>query len=236
MARSPLHYLAAEVESTSAIEKGSAVHSIVLGGRPVVSWEEGRPRRGKDYDAFAADNPGAMILTASDYAKSQAIASAVMRHDLAMTVLQGRREIPLDWSVAGRACAGTIDVLSDTFVTELKCTVSAEPSKVMWQALRMGWFAQLPWYMDGAEASGACAPTTGYIVAVESAAPYAVTVNRLTERAVDHGRRTYRGWLERLLVCEQSGEFPAYAQSIVDLDVPDDEIELDFSGLDEGTP
>lgn len=228
IARSPLHYAASTVEETLAMENGTATHSIVLGGQRVLAWEDGRPRRGKDFDAFEADNPGALILTAKAFAESNAMAEAVLANTLARRVLEGRREQELTWRFGSRDCAGRLDVLGDSFVTELKCTVSADPAKVMWQAMRMGWFAQLPWYMDGAMQAGAATPDAAYIVAVEQKAPHAVTVLRLTDRAIDQGRRTYRGWLERLLVCEATDEWPAYSQSIVPLDVPDNDVELDF--------
>jgi hypothetical protein len=234
MARSPLHYAAASYEETAAMERGSATHSLVLGGQAVVEWsklsDNGNPcpRRGKEFDKFVADNPGALILTAKDFALSNAMALAVLANPLARRVLEGRKELELAWRFGDRECAGRLDVLGDSFVTELKCTVSADPNKLTWQSLRMGWFAQLPWYMDGAMAAGAGAPEVAYIVAVEQAAPHAVTVLRLTNRALEQGRRTYRGWIERLLSCEATNEFPPYAQSIVELDVPDNDVALDF--------
>jgi hypothetical protein len=234
IARSPLHYAASDYEETAAMERGSATHSMVLGGAPVVQWsklsDNGNPcpRRGKDYELFVAANPGAIILTGKDYSLARAMADAVRSNALARRVLEGQRELELEWRFGDRPCAGRLDVLGDGFVTELKCTVSSDPTKVMWQSLRMGWFAQLPWYMDGAMQSGIGAPEAAYIVAVEQAAPHAVTVLRLTDRALEQGRRTYRGWLERLLVCEATDEFPPYSQSIVELDVPDNDVALDF--------
>ncbi len=83
IARSPLHYAASTVEETTAMERGSAVHSLVLGGAPVVAWEDGRPRRGKDFDAFAEQNQGALILTAKEHGKAKSIADAVKANPLA---------------------------------------------------------------------------------------------------------------------------------------------------------
>lgn len=233
IARSPLHYAYATVEETLAMERGSAVHSLVLGGQPVIAWRKFSdagnpcPRRGKEYDKFEADNPGAIILTADACDEAACIADAIKGHRLAMSVLEGEHEVEKAWRIGDRACAGRLDALTPTHVADLKITQSSEPTKVMWQALRMGWFAQLPWYLDGVLASGGT-PEAAYIVAVEPKAPYAVSVMRFTDRALEQGRRTYRGWLERLLVCEATDEWPPYVQSIADLDVPENDVAIDF--------
>jgi hypothetical protein len=44
-------------------------------------------------------------------------------------------------------------------------------------------------------------------------------VFKLTEQAVDMGRRLYRLWLEQLAGCIESNQWPGYAQSVVDFDV-----------------
>jgi hypothetical protein len=102
----------------------------------------------------------------------------------------------------------------------------------MWHALRMGWLAQGVWYLDGLAAGGQILRHVR-IVAVEPTAPYAVTVFKLTAKAMDGARRTYRSWFEHLMACEASDEWPPYAQGEVDLDVPDDEPELDWGDAEE---
>lgn len=227
MARSPLHYAAATVEETMAMERGSAVHSLVLGGQQVLPWEEGRPRRGTDFEAFEADHPGALILTAKAFDEANAIAQSVLSNPLAMSRLDGAHETEHSWKFGARECAGRIDSLGE-YLTELKVTASADPQKVMWQALKMGWFAQLAWYLDGLNLSGVDVKQLPRLVAVEPKPPYAVTTFRLTPASVDQARCTYRGWLERLLVCEATDDWPPYAQGEVDLDVPDNDVALDF--------
>ena len=57
--------------------------------------------------------------------------------------------------------------------------------------------AQLSFYRDALEHRGPC-----YLIAVETVAPYAVTVMHLTERALLEGDKLNRMWLERLAQCE----------------------------------
>jgi hypothetical protein len=225
--QSPAHYKAAIDSTASHLDKGSAVHAALLGGKRVCYFdrqtESGKqaPRSGKFWEQFQADNPDALILTRDEYFQTNGMVEAVRACPEAMRVLDGAKETTLRWDVQGRACRGTPDVLCDQYVTELKTTRSSDPRRFMWDAIKLGYFAQLAWYMDGALKAGAATPDAAFVVAVESAAPYVVTVFRATERALEMGRRTYRSWFERLLNCEASDEWPGYVQSVVDLDVPD---------------
>jgi hypothetical protein len=53
-------------------------------------------------------------------------------------------------------------------------------------------------------------------------------VFELSQRALEHGARLCRAWMERVLVCEETGDWPGYCEATVPLDVPDDEEELTF--------
>lgn len=239
MAESPAHYFARAGEDTYSKQAGSALHALVLGTQEVVAWdkvsENGNqcPRRGKDFDRFAADHPGALILTPPELAEAKAKAKAVQSNKLAMRVLAGEHEREVTWSFGGRDCAGRIDCFGPDYVTELKATKSANPRRFRKQARWMGYCGQLVWYGDGLTKAGLCIPEAYYIVAVEQTAPYVVTVFRLSQRDIDRGRSDYRGWFEQVLVCEQANEWPGYCQAIVELGAYDDDMELDFSGVEE---
>lgn len=227
MSKSATHYAAGfDDKETYAMERGTAVHAMVLGTQRVVSWN-GKSRQGDDYDAYVRDNPDAIILTKSEGPKVLAMATSVRKCREAMRVLDGAREKTIRWHIGGRACEGTPDVVGDRFVTELKTCPSSAPWRFKWHARSMGYHAQLPWYMDGVMYDGDVLDDA-YIVAVESAYPFVTTVLRLTAADLDKGRRLYRSWWEQLAVCEASNEWPPYAQGVVDLALPDDEQELDF--------
>lgn len=221
--RSPLHYYQAVTgphEDTLGMRMGRLIHSLVLGG-PFVVYEG--TRRGKAWDEFATAHDGEEIVTVSEFDAAVPVAEAVTAHADAQRLLAGQRELALEWVAAGRKAAGRLDCLGSSFVTDLKSTTNSEPGWFGRHAVKMGYHAQLAWYMDGVEAAGLPAPQDAFIVAVEAKAPYAVVCYQLTPRALDMGRRTYRLWLERLAVCEQSNFWPGYVQSVTPLDVPEDE-------------
>jgi hypothetical protein len=226
MARSPAHYLAGGKPPTAAMENGTALHSVLLGGKPFIVYDG--IRRGKGWEQFAADHEDATILNPAGHEKVLGMAESISHHKEAMRLLEGRREVELDWQFLGRACAGRVDVIGPGYLTELKSCSTAHPDRFQWQALRMGYHAQLAWYREGVVSRRLGTPTELYIVAVESSAPYPVTVMRLTERAIEHGQKAFRLWMERLLQCEAADYWPGYTEAIVDLDVPED-VELQFA-------
>src|SRR6267143_1930630 len=89
--RSAMHGLhartAAEDDQTYAMERGTAVHSLVFGTHPVIGYP-GPRRRGKEYDAFVALHPDYEILTRDEYAKAQRMADAVRSCKLAEPMLK----------------------------------------------------------------------------------------------------------------------------------------------------
>jgi hypothetical protein len=233
-ARSPLHFLHAVqgYDSDSLARKlGRGAHALVL-GQPVVEWAEksatgrARPRNGKDYDAFVAANPGAEILSSKEYAQATGMAEAIRRHDRASEIIYTEGtllEHALTWThPLGRLCSSHIDVYRpDVLVADLKCVRDASLDRFGRVAIWSHYHAQLAFYVAASEAVGHPV-TDAYIVAVENVAPYPVTVRPLTARALDAGRVQCEVWMQQLLVCEQSGEWPGYAQSDVALDLADD--------------
>jgi hypothetical protein len=237
MGLSPAHYQAATVEETYAMERGSAVHALVLETQEVIPYDKltkagkSAPRTGEEFKKFEADHPGALILTAAEYPEACAQADTIRANRTAMRLLEGAREQEFAWSFGKRACAGRPDVVARNFITELKTTASSSPTRFPWQARKLGYYGQLAWYADGLATTGRCAAEQLYIVASESRAPYVVTVFALTPAAVEQGRRSYRLWFEQLLACEAVNEWPGYCQSIVPLDVMD-EPDLDFTNVE----
>src|SRR6185437_7592534 len=114
----------------------------------------------------------------------------------ASMALRGRYEVPVDWSWLGRSCSSRIDTVGDGFITELKTSNTTQPDRFRGACLgRLAYHAQLGFYAMAAEHIGS-KPREAYIVGVETSATYAVTVFRLTPRALEMGQRMCRVWME----------------------------------------
>lgn len=222
--KSAAHYKGHVEDTSYDMERGSAVHGMLFGNVEVLGWEDGRPRRGKDFDTFRADHPGALIMTAGDYQQAQAMARAVEENRVAMSVLDGEHEQTMLWQRGERWCRGTPDVRNDAerFHTELKTGETADPRRFQWKLRDFCYHGQLAWYDDGAERAGKPRPVSHYIVAVEAAAPYVSTVFRVRDDAIEAGRRLISLWLEQLRGCEEADAWPGYCESIVELALADD--------------
>lgn len=233
-AESPLHYLADVRNASGTLDKGSAVHSVLLGGKRVTFYDKvtangsSAPRRGAEWEAFKAANEGAIILSRSEYETSNRIADAVRNCPLAMLALDGVKEETLRFDFLKLACRSTPDVRGHKgeFVTELKTCKSSNPFRFTWQSKTMYYHAQMAFHREAMRRAGLWkeTPPIPYVVAVCSTAPYPVTVFKMTDKAMDAGDRMIRLWFEQLKTCLSSKQFPAYAQSVVDLDVPDNEL------------
>ena len=223
--QSAAHYHAAcqwDDDDTLSRRIGRGAHAILF-NTPLVVWH--KRRQGKAWEAFETEHAGREILTESEHLQALAIANAIRRHPIAAPLLfDGTAlERSLSWKIDGRSCTGTPDSVGPGRVVDLKTARTTEPDRFTRQATWMHYHAQLAWYQDGLELAGKQRPAECYIVAVESVAPYAVTVLKLTERALDAGRKLNRLWWERLRACESANAWPPYAQSVIDFDVPDDD-------------
>lgn len=230
MARSAAHYRVAcerRMEPTAPMRLGSLVHAIVLGGEPFAVWEG--TRRGKDWEAFAAQYKDQLIVTSDEFCRATLIAEAVKRHPIAAPLLEGEREKHVLWDYQGRACSSRIDVLGDGHLLDLKTTTNTDPETLMRACQKMAYHAQLAFYARAAAVIGH--PVREWrIIAVETAPPFEVTVLRLSPRTIEAGDKLVRLWMERLFACEAVNEWPGYVQCEVDWDLEDDAERLLIDG------
>ena len=211
-------------DATYAMQRGTAVHALLFGTRQVCGYP-GSQRRGKDYDAFAAEHQDHEILTMAEYDKARRMVDAVRASKVAEPVLEGVFEETIRFHWNGLECRATPDIRNPLFITELKTSATSDPMRFPWQALRMHYNAQMRMQQIGC---GYDIKLSCYVVCVESAEPFPVTVFRIDERALEMGEKLLVSWAERLKSAEESQQFPAYSQCIVPIDLPDEESELVF--------
>jgi len=237
MGKSAMHYADETAwEETGPMRKGTALHSFLLGGRAIVMYEGRRDPRMAAWRDFQAEHAGKVILSPKELGAVGGMRKSLERHKRARELLDdGVQENRIEWDLAGRACAGTPDVIRPKNgrkrLVELKTGNTSAPGLFKHKAKGMGYHAQVAWYADGCERTMSYEPgavTEVFIVAVESSSPYPVTVFRVCESMLTLGRKQYRAWFEAARNCEHADHFPAYAENDVDWE---DE-EGDGDGLD----
>jgi exodeoxyribonuclease VIII len=240
-------------EQTDATRRGTATHAALLGNKRVMRVPAGAPTKPNArqrsakrpsaetvaaiewWAAFEAENATAIVLTPAKYDETMRMVESVRACPLAVDLIQAGTvvEQTILFSVSGRACRTTPDILAPSeFEAEIKTTRSAHPDDFMWQSKRYGWGTQHAWHMTGAEAAGRPV-REAYTIAIEAQRPHPVTVFRMDTDILEHGRRCNRLWLEQIRTCEASNYWPAYAQTIVDLHLPGDDVDVGLVWSDE---
>jgi hypothetical protein len=232
MRYSPAHYrhrVTTPKEKTRAMTVGALADAMILGGRDWAQYP-GKVRSGREWELFQASHAGYVIGIASEINESNDIATAVRADETAQSLLSApdlQRQTCHQWSAFGLECScgvpgerGGIDAhsLEKRILVDLKVTVSAEPDKLMRHAYERMWHAQLAWYLEAMP--GLSAMWTAYLLCVEATAPHCVTVLRVPESILTDGRKSLTLWAEKLRASEESGRWPGYTDSVVEMTRP----------------
>ncbi len=229
MAQSAAHFAHGYGDKSRAMDVGSASHSLILGGAPVVGYLAGKARRGKEYDTLMADqDPAAIVLTADEFVCATAIQRSVTSSKAAMSALDGCRESTIVGELYGFPARGTPDARGAAHIGELKTGETADPRRFPFKLMTYAHHAQLAWYGDLAEQQFHGPIHDYYIVAVEQKAPFVCTVFKVGQRTIEQGRKLTRLWAEQLRVCVDSNHWPGYVHSVAELELPEQDNGLIF--------
>ena len=100
-----------------------------------------------------------------------------------------------------------------------KTAISAHPDQISRAAWNNHWWSSQWYTIEGMKACGH--PVTEYLyVVVEKDAPHLTAIYRLPERMIEMGAIWTRKALATFVECQQSGVFPGYSDSIIDLEAP----------------
>lgn len=258
MAKSPAHFQwlasGADLGEKEALVVGRATHCAVLELATFHDrfkvWD-GERRAGKKWEEFEglAKLEGKEVITLDQALQVNNLATAVRKNaDAARLIAEGHAETSIYWTANINAAGdfpahswpakSRLDLWAPNAIVDLKTTRDASPSGFAREAWNLGYLGQAAFYVDAAvQASGT--HKQFFIIAVEKAPPFAVSVFEVEEHLLDIGREHYKSLLARLARCELTGDWPGYFEGIAPLELPawvertDDEnpaeMDLEFS-------
>ncbi len=150
--------------------------------------------------------------------------------DAAPYLAGGKSEVTITWKHVAPTvgelpgfevdCKGRVDFLADCgALVDLKTCRDGSPAGFGRAAFNMSMHTQAAFYRDGyAAATGRTLPYV--IVAVETSAPFVVSVYPVPEAYLELGRDTYRAWLSRLATCRAENRWPGYVDGPTELQLP----------------
>jgi len=184
--------------------------------------------------AHEAECEGKEIITEEEYEKACAIRDAVMSHPAASQLFKagsGVAELSCYWTDpdTGIECRCRPDWWrKDGLIVDLKTSRDASEDGFSKSINDYRYHVQDPFYTDGIElaleqntnALIMPKPKAFIFVAVESTAPYAVSVYRLGDESREIGRREYKEDLAKYASCKKSDTWNAYSNKIETIELP----------------
>lgn len=228
MASSPAHFLYHSThprQPTQAMRLGTLVDMMLLTDRKPVVFG-GERRAGREWELFRTAHAHMDIFTRNEYEQATAIAAAVSENDVAVEYLglgpgirSRKTQLPLKWETNGvrRSTRGLDVILPGGRIVDLKMTYCTEPSRLSHHARQMFWNVQLADYRDACEQNNIDISGGLYLLCVESKPPYPVTCLRMTDEALDEGKRCIELWIATYKSCLDAGQWPGYVQSVTDI-------------------
>jgi exodeoxyribonuclease VIII len=223
--------------STPSMELGTALHVAILEPERFATTygrgPEGDGRTKAVRDGMAAiARDGLLPLRPGDYdacqmARASAWANRAVREVLERAV---DRELSAVWyhifdetdqeMMESLLCKLRIDAACEGgFILDLKRTKSAQPHAFQGSIGTYGYHRQAAMYLDGMEALGR--PQKHYLIlAVESTAPYEAALYRIDDEALQAGRTELNDLMTRYFVCQQTGIWSAYPETIQTIGLP----------------
>jgi len=244
------HYKRCPKRATKALALGTTGHAAVLEpdrfAREFVPWtkrskpdEDGKtkmsPRRGDDWNAFVAANPGKTIVQLDDYNKAVAIRHEIHAEPRSREAISDvETEVVLVWvdRETGILCKGRIDWLrrlngkrvkpGDKLPDgwrpsfgDLKTARDISPGKFFHEAAKLQYHSRMAWYADALRTLFDIEddPET-LVLAVESCDIHDSIVFELDEEDLQEGRINYQEWLMKLKVAIAHNDFPGMANEV----------------------
>lgn len=229
-AGTPAHAEFGEMETTPAMDLGTAVHYAALEPEKFEQMIIRGPddRRGNKWKDALEEGAayGKLVLTSGDFDKARRMGDAARKLPIALQLSETQllREASAFWmdEETGIECRCRPDVYSPAFEIMADLKTSGDASSFAWakRAADMGYHAQEAWYSDGWQAASGGGVDGFVFIVIESDFPHLAAAYELTPRAVAEGRVAMRKALATYKECRDSGSFPGYPEAVQELDIP----------------
>lgn len=232
--KSPAHYIAAlqeKEEPTKAMVFGTAFHAEMLMPNPSEHYAvklkmDGRTKEGKAYnEQFEIQNAGKAVIDVVEEASIKGMRDAVWNHPFARQLMENRGlnefsifatynegEVPV--TLKGRFDAFNPDT---GIIIDLKSCEDASPEGFRKACRNFRYDLQYMQYFW--LASQLYNVKEFYFIAVEKSPPYAVGVYRLGDATKKFVHAEWNLLIQNFAFCETKGQFPAYSDECVALDI-----------------
>jgi hypothetical protein len=205
---------------------GHAAHKMVLGVGPElvkVGFDNWRTSEAQAQQKLAYAE-GKVPLLAKDYQVVLDMAAALRAHPLASRLFgagTGEPEVPIFWCDAetGVWRRAMFDWLRNggtgrPMIVDFKGLAKVDLASLSKTLVDYGYAGQAPWYLDGAQALGLVDDDAAFVfVAQMKTPPYLITTWQPDDRAIAYGRSINRQAIEVFAACQESGEWPDFANN-----------------------
>ncbi len=202
---------------------GSAVHMAVLEPELFTNTyamaKGAKDRRSKEYKDLLTYHREEYTLLPEEYDRVMAISDSLWSKYGELLSLPGKNELS-GFSIdpeTGVTCRHRFDKLTDSGIAiDLKTCVDARPDAFSRAINSYGYHVQAAFYSDQYEWITGEPLQDFLFLAVESEAPYAAKIYRLSEESIYIGRHVYKKSLDLYTLCRESGIWPAYDSTEVE--------------------
>lgn len=229
--KSPLHAYhihpllgGAEKQATRAMDMGSVVHDLILGGGSevaVLDFDSYRTKAAQEArDAATAD--GLIPMLQKDHEKAMQIAgkiSAQLPSDF--HTVEHTTEEPVIWTADnGVECQSRFDWVSfeTGLMYDLKLTTDASPDGFTRKIISMGYDIQMAFYTMAIEktAPHLAGRTKWKFIVAETDEPNAVSILQPDSSFMELGRMKVERALSQWAVCLETGLWPGYGEKMIE--------------------
>ena len=218
-----------EPEESIELFIGTCVHSSVLEGRFPCALVRRPPDvdlRTKEGKAWVASQGDKRILKPEEFDAIMGCTLELCEHPfVTRNVRPARKEVSLLAQRDGYMAKCRIDIVPPgvTWLADIKTTREGEASPEGFQRTmsQRNYHAQARWYLDLWNELHPDDQRNDFVfIVVEKSPPYAVGIYRVSQEALEAGRRFNDERLATLLRCRETGVWPGYSEDPVTVELP----------------